>query len=207
MERFGIREASQGNMPEGKAIEHVQRIIEGQNLEIRQMLRKYEQIIEQQRKMIQAMRSEVLTGESESLLEAQEPELYERLCRQFGKQCVAEQERLATLTKIDELWSDYLVDIAELRSGILWVSLAGNDPMNEYLHQVALKFENLQERVDEQVLTAFVGLQPGENGEWPELRRLDRGATWTYVINDQPFGNLGERFAKNLIRRIRQAIG
>jgi len=207
MERFGIREALQGNMPEGEAIEHVQRIIEGQNLEIRQTLRKYEQIIEQQRKIIQAMRSEVLAGEGESLIEAQEPELYEHLCQQFGKQRIAEQERLVSLTKIDELWSDYLVDIAELRSGIHWVSLAGNDPLNEYLHQVALKFENLQDRIDEQVFAAFVGLQPGENGEWPELPRFDRGATWTYVINDQPFGNISERFAKNLIRRIRQAIG
>jgi preprotein translocase subunit SecA len=208
MERFGIREALKGNMPEGKAIEHVQRIIEGQNLEIRQTLRKYEYIIEQQRKMIQTMRSEVLLGTGESLIEGweQEPELYERLCRQFGKGRIAELERLMTLHKIDDLWSDYLIDIAELRSGIHWVSLAGNDPLNEYLHQVALKFESLQDRIDEQIVAAFVDLQPGENGEWPELPRFDRGATWTYVINDQPFGNISERFMKNLVERIRQAI-
>ncbi len=207
MERFGIREALHGNNPEGEAIEHVQRIIEGQNLEIRQTLRKYENIIEQQRKIIQSMRNEIFTGESESFIEAQEPELYAKLCQQFGKQRIVEQERLVSLTKIDELWSDYLVDIAELRSGIHWVSLAGNDPLNEYLHQVALKYENLQNCIDEQILAAFAGLQPGENGEWLELPRLDRGATWTYVINDQPFGNLSERIAKNLIQRIRQAIG
>jgi preprotein translocase subunit SecA len=206
MERFGIREALQGNMPEGKAIEHVQRIIEGQNLEIRRTLRKYEQIIEQQRQIIQAMRSEVLSGTGESLIEAEEPELYERLSKQFGQQRIAELERLVTLTKIDELWSDYLVDVAELRSGIHWVSFAGSDPLNEYLHQVAAKFENLQDRIDEQIIASFVGFQPGENGQWPELPRFDRGATWTYVINDQPFGNISERFAKNLIQRIRQAL-
>jgi preprotein translocase subunit SecA len=38
MGRFGIREALQDKMPEGKAIEHVQQIVEGQNLEIRQTL-------------------------------------------------------------------------------------------------------------------------------------------------------------------------
>ncbi len=206
MERFGIREALQGNMPEGKAIEHVQRIIEGQNLEIRQTLRKYEHIIEQQRKIVQTMRSAVLSGSGESLIEEQEPELWERLCRQFGQQRIAELERFITLNRVDELWSDYLIDIAELRSGIHWVSLAGSDPLNEYLHQVALKFESLQDRIDEQIIESFVGLQPGEDGEWPELPRFDRGATWTYVINDQPFGNISERFMKNLIQRVRQAL-
>ncbi len=206
LERFGVREALQGNMPEGKAIEHVQRIIEGQNLEIRQTLRKYEQIIEQQRKILQTMRSEILLGSGKSLIEEQEPELHERLRQQFGKERIAELERVIALTKIDELWSDYLVDVAELRSGIHWVSLAGNDPLNEYLHQVALKFENLQDSIDEQIIAAFIDLQPGENGEWPELPRFDRGATWTYVINDQPFGNMSERFAKNLIQRVRQAM-
>ncbi|MCL2878473.1 MAG: accessory Sec system translocase SecA2 [Acidobacteria bacterium] len=207
MERFGIRKAMQNDMPEEKAIEHVQKIIEGQNLEIRRTLEKYEQIIEQQRKIIQAMRSETLAGESESLLESGEPELYERLCGQFGKECIDEQERLITLTKIDELWPDYLVDIAELRSGIHWVSLGGNDPLNEYLRQVALKFENLRDRIDEQVLAELEKLQPDENGQWPELPRFDRGATWTYVINDQPFGNMSERFMKNLVARIRLVMG
>jgi hypothetical protein len=56
------------------------------------------------------------------------------------------------------------------------------------------------------IRTAFVNLQPNVNGEWPELPRFDRGATWTYVINDQPFGNMSERFMKGLIQRIRQVI-
>ena len=206
MERFGIREALQGKMPEGKAIEHVQQIVEGQNLEIRQTLRKYEQIIEQQRKIIQTMRIEVLIGASDSLVEAQEPELYGHLRKQFGRERASEFERLLTLTKIDELWSDYLVEVAEIRSGIHWVAFAGNDPLNEYLHQIALKFEDLQNRIEEKVIAAFGNLQPDVNGKWPELPRFDRGATWTYVINDQPFGNMSERFMKGLIQRIRQVI-
>lgn len=206
MERFGIREALQGKMPEGKAIEHVQQIVEGQNLEIRQTLRKYEQIIEEQRKIIQTMRSEVLTGASESLIEAQQPELYKRFCLQFGQEGSVELERLVTLMKIDERWSDYLIEVADVRSGIHWVAYAGNDPLNEYLHQIASNFEDLQNRIEDQVVAAFGNLQPDVNGEWPELPRFDRGATWTYVINDQPFGNMSERFMKGLIQRIRQVI-
>jgi len=38
------------------------------------------------------------------------------------------------------------------------------------------------------------------------LPGLDRGATWTYVINDQPFGDLGERIAKAIVQLVRQTI-
>jgi preprotein translocase subunit SecA len=206
MERFGIREAMQGKTPEGEAIEHVQRIIEGQNLAIRQTLRKYEYIIEQQRQIIQTRRREVLLGAGESLLEDQDSELYERVCSTLGHERVAQLERSITLMKIDDLWSDYLADVAELRSGIHWVSMAGKDPLTEYLHEIAVRFEALDDSIDEQVVDTFKSLQPGENGEWRDLPSVDRGATWTYLVNDQPFGNLSERLAKGLAQLIRQSL-
>ncbi len=206
MERFGIREALRDRMPEGEAIEHVQRIIEGQNLEIRQTLRKYEQIIEAQRRIVHARRREVLTGAAESVLETNAPELFERLCRQFGRKRLAELEVRLTLLEIDEAWSLYLADIAELRSGIHWVSLGGKDPLNEYLHQSAQSFENLLKDLDSRIIAAFSELPPDLQGEWTGLSKFERGATWTYVINDQPFGDFGERLARALVQRIRQML-
>jgi len=50
----------------------------------------------------------------------------------------------------------------------------------------------------------ILGLDP--HGEWAGLPGLDRGATWTYVINDQPFGDLGERIAKAIVQLVRQTI-
>ncbi len=193
-------------MPEAEAIEHVQRIIEGQNLEIRKTLRKYEQIIEAQRRIIHARRRNVLTGAVESVLETNAPELFERLCQQIGRERLAELEARLTLLEIDEAWSLYLADIAELRSGIHWVSLGGKDPLNEYLHQSALAFENLLEDLDSRIIAAFSELLPGPQGEWEGLSKFERGATWTYVINDQPFGDFGERLAKALVQHIRQMM-
>jgi preprotein translocase subunit SecA len=206
MERFGIREALTDRMPEAEAIEHVQRVIEGQNLEIRKTLRKYEQIIEAQRRIVHARRREVLTGAAESVLETNAPELFERMCQRVGRERLAELEVRLTLLEIDEAWSLYLADIAELRSGIHWVSLGGKDPLNEYLHQSALAFENMLEDLDSRVIAAFSELQPGKQGEWDGLSKFDRGATWTYVINDRPFGDFGERLAKALVQNIRQML-
>jgi preprotein translocase subunit SecA len=104
------------------------------------------------------------------------------------------------------MWSNYLADVAELRSGIHWVSLGGKDPLNEYLHQTAATFEQLLHGLDEQIIDAFSSLQSDPLGEWSGLPGLDRGATWTYVINDQPFGNLSERMAKAVVQLVRQTI-
>ena len=206
MERFGIRQALRDRMPEAEAIEHVQRIIEGQNLEIRQTLRKYEQIIEAQRRIMHAKRHDVLTAADRSALASHAPELFQRLCLDLGRIRLAELERRLTLLKIDEAWSNYLADVAELRSGIHWVSLGGKNPLDEYLHQTAMSFEHLLNGLDEQIIDAFLNLQPDSRGEWAGLPGLDRAATWTYVINDQPFGDLGERMAKAIVQLVRQTI-
>ena len=206
MERFGIREALRDRTPEVEAIEHVQRIIEGQNLEIRQTLRKYEQIIEAQRRIIHAKRRDVLTAADRSVLASHAPELFQRLCLDLGGIRLAELERRLTLMKIDEAWSNYLADVAELRSGIHWISLGGKNPLDEYLHQTAMSFERLLNGLDEQIIDAFSHLQLDPRGEWAGLQGLDRGATWTYVINDQPFGDLGERMAKAIVQLVRQTI-
>jgi preprotein translocase subunit SecA len=203
LERFGIHEALKDRTPKAEAIEHVQRIIESQNLEIRQTLRKYEQIIEAQRRIIHARRRDVLTGAAESVLETNASELFERLCRHIGRERLTELERRLTLLEIDQAWSLYLADIAELRSGIHWVSLGGKDPLNEYLHQSAQSFENLQKDLESQIIAAFSELQPDL---LPGLSKFERGATWTYVINDQPFGDFGERLARALVQRIRQML-
>ena len=71
--------------------------MEGQNLEIRQFLHKYESVIEGQRQKIGARRQAILTGETP---------------------CSSELERLVSLATIDDLWSEYLAAITDLREGV-----------------------------------------------------------------------------------------
>ncbi len=111
-------------------IEGVQRLVEGQNLDIRQFLNKYESAIEGQRQQIQRMRQQILTGETA---------------------CDSELERLVSLATIDDLWSEFLATITDLREGVQWLSWGGRQPLYEYLNSVHSLYQQLLVRIEEEI--------------------------------------------------------
>jgi|ERR1700728_2480443 len=154
--------------------ETIQRIVEGQNLDIRQFLHKYESVVEGQRQMIQQRRQAILTG---------------------ATTCSSELERLVTLAAIDDLWSEHLSAVSELRQGILWRSIGGREPLHEYLVAVHEMFESLKMMIAKEIPIRLAealcsGIDPTQ-----------RGATWTYLTTDQPFGNLTERVWRGVLDR------
>jgi len=155
-------------------VENIQRIAEGQNLEIRRFLHKYESVIEGQRQKMQQLRQAILTGE---------------------KGCESDFERLISLHTIDDLWADYLATITDLREGIQWVSWGGRDPLHEYLTSVHAIFTRLEDELDAEIATRREAAQT--SGADPS----ERGATWTYLTTDQPFGTGTERIMRGLMRK------
>ena len=99
--KYGINDPEFHHTPES-----VQRLIEGQHLETRKFLAKYEYVIEGQRQAVQQRRQPILSGE---------------------RPCSSELERLIFLVTIDELWAEHLEAVAELRDGSQWISLGGKD--------------------------------------------------------------------------------
>jgi preprotein translocase subunit SecA len=158
-------------------IEAVQRVVEGQNLDIRQFLHKYESVIEGQRQRIGGRRQDILTGATPS---------------------ASELEQLVTLATIDDLWSEYLASITDLREGVQWLSYGGRQPLFEYLTAVDSLFQQLEARIAEEIPKRLADAQ--EQGVDPS----QRGATWTYLTTDQPFGSLSERVMRGVVRRYRQ---
>ena len=110
--------------------------------------------------------------------------------------CSTELERLVSLTTIDDLWAEHLAAITELREGIHWVQWGGRVPLHEYLREVHKRFEDLQARIAEEVSKR---LAEAETGRSDPTRR---GATWTYLTTDQPFGTVGERLARGVVRKL-----
>ena len=159
---------------ENPDIESVQRIAEGQNLEIRRFLHKYESVIEGQRQKIQRRRQGILTGETP---------------------IPTEFERLVSLRAIDDLWADYLATITDLREGVQWLSWGGRDPLHEYLTSVHALFTQLEEQFDVEIANRL------EEAEASGLDPSQRGATWTYLTTDQPFGTATERIMRGLVRK------
>lgn len=156
--RFGIADHSL----DAEGVEAVQRIVEGQNFQIRQTLWKYDGVLENQRRRIHDRRRELL------LEGAEEP----------------------LLLAIDELWADYLAAVKDLRDGIHWRSWGGREPFHEYLRDLVELFEELEEEMDR--LTG---------GEEP-VPEYERGSTWTYVVSDQPFGTLTERYVAGVRQQL-----
>jgi preprotein translocase subunit SecA len=154
----------------------LQRLVEGQNLEMRRFLHKYESVVEGQRQAIQQRRQAILTGETP---------------------CESELERLVSLTTIDDLWSEQLAAIMDLREGIQWVSWGGRDPLYEYLAAVHASFEELEERIGPEISKRLA------DAEAARVDPTERGATWTYLTTDQPFGSWSERIMRGVMRKVR----
>jgi preprotein translocase subunit SecA len=204
LHKYGVREALTPEMDVQAAVDHVQRIVEGQNLEIRRTLWKYEGLVEQHRSVMAERRLRVLDRAEASVVEQRDPERWQALCERWGEDRAREVERSVTLVKIDDIWCDYLAAIAELRGGIHWVSWSGKDPLHSVLTRAEEIFEEVRQRVDDEVLEAMADDAVLDRGGVEET--LERGATWTYLINDQPFGTMQERWAKAIAGQVRDLL-
>jgi preprotein translocase subunit SecA len=157
------------------APERIQRKIETQNLQIREFLRKYEGVVEGQRQAVQERRRAILTGATE---------------------CSSELERLVSLATIDDLWSEHLAGVSGLREETQWTSWANHNPLHEYLKDIDDMFRTMQATVEEEMPKRLA------QAEATGIDPAERGATWTYLTTDQPFGSIQERMVTGLRRMI-----
>jgi preprotein translocase subunit SecA len=158
------------------ACDRLQRVAEGESVDCRLFLRKYESLIEGQRQRIADRRQRALTGDQQEL---------------------SELERRVTLDTIDDLWSDYLAAASELRASTIWVSLGGGNPFRSYLFTVHAMFQELTAAIDQEVAARLE--RAAEQG----LEPRQRGATWTYLTTDEPFGSMTARILRGLGRMLR----
>jgi preprotein translocase subunit SecA len=175
MVRYGMEDSLFHQNPNA-----IQQVVEGQNLTIREFLNKYESVIEGQRQIIQRARQDILNG---------------------ATPCGSEAERLVRLATVDDLWSDYLAEIADYRSGIHWISWSGRDPLHEYLLTVDRLFQELQLRIEEEATRRLAEAEA--HGVYP----TQRGATWTYLTTDQPFGSVSDRLLRGVMKKVAEKMG
>lgn len=175
-----------------REIARAQRIIEGQNFEIRRTLHNYALTVEMQRQMVQRKRLDILSGNGNSMLEKEAGERFEKLCSEFGREVIAGVERHITLYHTDCCWSDYLARIADIREGIHLQRLGGRSPWVEFQKDVEQAFADMQACIKEETLNSFHSVKISKEGIDIDKEGL-RGpsSTWTYLINDNPFSNLG----------------
>jgi len=167
--RYGIRDLIPESLlpaPQDEPIENpvirrevarAQRIVEGQDLQIRRTLWRYSTPIEEQRQSLQARRQAVLAAAPGS-------------------------ERDLTLLHIDRAWRDHLALVADLREGIHLVRLGGDDPLTRFCVRVAEAYRARMEALEESIAEA---LRAPADEPRPPLK--GPSSTWTYLVNDDPF--------------------
>ena len=162
--------------------ETVQRLVEGRHLDQRLFLQAYELPAEGQRHRIHSQRQEMLE-------------------RKIAFS--SERERLIALRTIDDLWSGYLALLAEFRVGLPWLSWGlatlpyagfGRDTYHEYAQKIHQWFAELEAAIPEEVARRIAQDESGG----PDPR--ERGAVWTYITTDEPFGSFTQRMLRGLRR-------
>jgi preprotein translocase subunit SecA len=177
-----------------REIVRVQRICEGQNLEIKKTLCKYSGLLEKQRVILFTRRQSVICDRlSLDLFRQRSTEKYNYYAAVLGDEKLENLCRLITLNQIDASWSEYLAEIADIRESIHLKRVGGQDPYIEF-QKIAIKiFDEMLVKLDEQLIHIFNSLPVDDPDIDPEKLGLRApSATWTYLINDNPFEhNLG----------------
>ncbi|ONI74276.1 accessory Sec system translocase SecA2 [Kribbella sp. ALI-6-A] len=200
-----------GRLTDRKAIgvlEHAQRVADGANAELLRTTWSYSRLTEQQRAIVLDTREKILTEDlAADKLAAAAKERYDELVEQHGEDVVKDAARRIALHHFDRRWTDHVAYLADLREGIHLRSLAGGivhqKPIDEFNKLAIESFKPLVDSAWEDAAETLTTAEIGEGGLDEEKSGVPRPtATWTYLVNDNPFGTEADR----ILGRLRNAV-
>ncbi|MGG4142466.1 DEAD/DEAH box helicase [Paenibacillus algorifonticola] len=170
--RFGIDKAIRGlrqdeSLEESvlhSKIDHIQRVIMGQNFHIRQELNGYSDMVEDQRRMLYEERLGILKGATP----------------------MSPAEQRVRLYYIDKLWADHLAYASYIREGIHLTSLVSRNPLDEFHALIIQAYEQIPAKINRESANMLEKLG-GSNDPaiWEKFGLKSPASTWTYIITDQ----------------------
>ena len=170
-------------------IARAQRIVEGQNFEIRKTLSRYASVAEEQRREVMAARQALLHGDE--ILDAwRRSPRWRALVGEVGEDAARLAARQVMLFQIDRAWREHLALAADLREGIHLVGLGGQDPLTRFTTELTVAYRGMEDAIVAATLDALDQIRTNDGRV--DLERLGlRGpsSTWTYLVNDDPFRN------------------
>ncbi len=203
-------DAAGDQIPDAKAqwsLGHAQRVAEGVNLEIHRNTWRYNKLIEDQRRIVLAHRDQVLrTDASLSALAARCPRRLEELRADVPASVLVSAARQIELFHVDRGWAEHLGFLADLREGIHLRALArGVNPLDEFHREAIRAFASLLEEAAAQSAETFLAVPITAQGADLEALGLKRpSATWTYLVQDNPFGSDLDRALRSIAGRVRK---
>lgn len=180
-------------------VAHCQRVTEGQLLEIHAQTWKYNQLLADQRIIIDERRAKLLdSAQAWEELAQRAPQRAAELAE------VPESARIAAAREImlyhlDLAWADHLELMDDVRESIHLRAIARETPIDEY-HRIAVReFKELAQRAVEESVDTFKKVSIDEAGAHMEDSGLARpSATWTYMVSDNPLSGGGNSVLKGI---------
>lgn len=145
-------------------IEHIQRVIIGQNFDIQRELNCYSDMVEDQRRILYEERLGILKAE----------------------RLMSPSERRVRLFYIDEFWADHLAYVSYIRESIHLESITSRNPIDEFHTQITQAFERIPAKIDHESANMLRKLGGSNDPEkWEQFGLKSPISTRTYMINDQ----------------------
>ena len=170
-----------------RSVARCQFVVEAQNYRMRKTLYKFSSTIERQRRILFEMRDSYQEdGAALEFFRERRPDTFRRLSKEDESPellC-----RRIILHFIDANWSDHLADLAEIRESIHLQRLGGQEPVVEFQRKAISLFSERLALIDEQAIDYFAVLKVDALSMEDAKRGLKPpSATWTYLVNDDPF--------------------
>lgn len=196
--RSGTQSESMNNGLLRRMTARVQRVIEGQNYDIRQNLWRYSRFVESQRRIISGRRHQVLLREEPvEVLQERCPQLWQNARLALDGPTLRDIERRVMLLAIDECWSEHIERITNLQDGIHLAQVGGLNPLFEFQKQATTSFEQALNGIEDRAVEKFRSLEISSDSI--DLERMGlRGpsSTWTYLVDDHGYA---DRLASTLV--------
>ena len=201
-----------GETPDAESREtvaHAQRVAEGVSLEIHRNTWRYNQLIEVQRQIVLEQRDRVLQHRRGAARPRPAvPRPLRRPRRHRPDEVLADAARQITLWHLDREWADHLSYLADLREGIHLRALGrGLNPLDEFHKEAVRAFSGLLAAVEERSAESFQTVPITADGADLTAAGLKRPtATWTYLVQDNPFGTDIDRALRSVAQAMRRLL-
>jgi preprotein translocase subunit SecA len=201
-----------GETPDAESREvvaHAQRVAEGVSLEIHRNTWRYNKLIDIQRQAVLEQRDRVLgTDAALRALARQSPDRFTALQAIAEDEVLVDAARQITLWHLDRAWADHLTYLADLREGIHLRALGhGLNPLGEFHKEAVRAFSGLLADVEERSVDSFETVPITADGADLTAAGLKRPtATWTYLVQDNPFGTDIDRALRSVAQAMRRLL-
>jgi len=193
-----------------RAVGHAQRAAEATNLDIHRNTWRYSKLVDDQRGIVLTHRARMLTTDAAIVaLAGRCPDRYDELADTVDESVLVAVGRQIVLYHLDRGWTDHLAELAEIREGIHLRALGHGpnpfimslDPLTEFHKEAVKLFTQLFEQVEAAAAETFETATITAEGIGLDAADLKRpSATWTYLVQDNPFGTDFDRALRRLVR-------